>query len=149
MKFTPRRAGIVLGIGVATLGIGVGATSLAGAASSEPSHEQHASEHHASSKHAGWTEGAGHKAEVVRAIAETGTLPTKFTCDTASTWQSKLSTAESKIDGVVPMLQSKQATASSAGDVLKAQILTDRINDLQSLRADLVTVSGLITTKCG
>jgi len=142
MTIRSTRLSTKLGIGAAVLGLGVSAAGIAGAATTDSSNTTPNSHHTAAHER-------GHRAELIAAIAESGSLPAKFNCANAATWQSKISSAEEKLTGDLISATSKQQSASTAGETLKAQVIADRITKMTQLRSDLVTVSGLITTQCG
>jgi hypothetical protein len=141
MKHSPKmRLGMKLGLGAATLGAALGAAGIAGATTGSSN---------GSTQHTHAAHQRGHRAELVTAIAESGTLPAKFSCTKASAVQAKLTEAEGKIDAHLSSAAAKQQSATSAGETVKAQVITDRIASMTKLRVDLVTVSDLITATCG
>ncbi len=128
-----------MGVGALAVGLGVGASSLAGASGTQQGAN---SGHHA-------THAKLHRIAEIEAIAETGTLPAKFSCDRASVDQAKITKLTSRLDTRIATLNTNLSTATAAGETLKVQVLTDRIAQMTTLRGDLVTVSGLITSRCG
>lgn len=141
MRISKKMVGTVAGVSTLVAGLGVGGAAIASAAptSSGATHSATTTTGHH----------YGQRAARIRAIAESRTLPATFTCAKATAIQTKLSTAESKVDARLTSLAAKEATATSAGDTIKAQVITDRINELTQFRGDLVSVSSLVTARCG
>jgi len=128
-------AGALAGISV----LGVAGVAGAATTSSTP--------HHATQ--VGHQSRRGELVTRVHSIATSGALPTNFSCTKAATLQSKISTAETKIDARLSTAQGREQAAAAAGQSAKANLIANRIAKATQFKADLVTVSALITAKCG
>jgi hypothetical protein len=84
----------------------------------------------------------------VHQIATTGTLPAGLSCTEATSVQGHIAAAESRIDASVAALTTKEQQATAADEVVRAAGIAGKITALGGIRADLVTVSGLVTTAC-
>ena len=110
-----------------TVVLGVGVSSVAGAA---PSGKHH-----------------GYRARI-EAIAAAGQLPAKFECSKAPKALSHISSTEAKVNKRISKAQAKLAAATQAGDTTKAQAIAARIAAAQKFETALGTVASLITAKC-
>ena len=98
---------------------------------------------------------AAHEARVaafeakVHDIATSGTLPSGFSCSKASTIQSKITTLENRITAKLPVATEREQKATANGNTARATAIASRITAATQLKADLGTVSSLITAECG
>jgi len=112
-------------------------TSAAGAATNHPGAKA-AHAHH-----------LGRRVLAVESIAQSGALPTSFSCAKAPVVQAHLSAASARLTTRLAEAGSKEQAAISAGNTAKAARIAFRVQEGNVLKSDLSKVGVLITAKCG
>jgi len=82
-------------------------------------------------------------------LAATKTLPASFSCSTASSATSRISSLESRLSARIAAGSKAEQAASSAGNTVRATSIAHRVSVGERIESELQTVSGVISAHCG